>query len=335
MTFLEKGEQRQLSKRWGIVLAGGDGVRLRSFTRMICGDERPKQFCPLLNGKTLLEQTLRRAELTISRERLLVSLTAHHHRWYLSESALHPDRRIVQPTNKGTAPPIAHSLLSIAKIDENAVVAILPSDHHYTNEPLLAKALEAAFEGAEQHPDSVVLLGARPDSPEVDYGWIEAGASVSTSADLFRVTGFQEKPNIEVARQLLSRGALWNTFVLVGSVRAFLEMIEAALPELMRTLCSVASWAGAETHIEESFYRRVSPSNLSHHVLSAEPGRLLTLRLGDVGWSDLGDPARASMAARSVNGGQELSISKPAVRTEKSSGAESGSLLPLAEAASA
>src|SRR5437870_3591769 len=59
--------------RWGVILAGGDGVRLRPLTKLICGDERPKQFCPLFDGRTLLAQTLRRAELTFPREQLMVS----------------------------------------------------------------------------------------------------------------------------------------------------------------------------------------------------------------------------------------------------------------------
>lgn len=49
---------------------------------------------------------------------------------------------------------------------------------------------------------------------------------------------------------------------------------------------------------KHSLYERIPPVNFSHQVLSAEPGRLLVLRLNDVGWSDLGDPGRAFMAAR-------------------------------------
>jgi len=48
--------------RWGIILAGGDGVRLRSLTRFICGDDRPKQFCPPLGEGTLLANAWERAE---------------------------------------------------------------------------------------------------------------------------------------------------------------------------------------------------------------------------------------------------------------------------------
>ena len=56
-------------ERWGVILAGGEGVRLRPLTRMIVGDDRPKQFCPILGRETLLEQTRRRASLLIPQER--------------------------------------------------------------------------------------------------------------------------------------------------------------------------------------------------------------------------------------------------------------------------
>ena len=42
--------------RWAVVLAGGDGARLRSLTRMLAGDERPKQFCTVIGNETLLQQ---------------------------------------------------------------------------------------------------------------------------------------------------------------------------------------------------------------------------------------------------------------------------------------
>ena len=38
-------------ERWGLILAGGDGTRLRTLTRRIAGDERPKQFCRILGSE--------------------------------------------------------------------------------------------------------------------------------------------------------------------------------------------------------------------------------------------------------------------------------------------
>jgi hypothetical protein len=85
---------------------------------------------------------------------------------------------------------------------------------------------------------------------------------------------------------------------MVGHVQAFLRLIQASLPDLLGVLGSARMWMGAETHIEHSVYERVPLICFSQHVLSAETDQLVVLRLNDVGWSDLGDPRRAFMAAR-------------------------------------
>jgi mannose-1-phosphate guanylyltransferase len=41
-------------KRWAIILAGGDRNRLQDLTRFISGDDRPKQFCPIIDNDTRL-----------------------------------------------------------------------------------------------------------------------------------------------------------------------------------------------------------------------------------------------------------------------------------------
>jgi mannose-1-phosphate guanylyltransferase len=185
------GTSTRRSRRWGVLLAGGDGTRLQKLTRLICGDDRPKQFCPLFGNETLLEDTRKRAERSISREQILVPLTRSHRAFYLQEPGIRPSQRIVQPANKGTAPPILYSLLSIEQNDDEAIVAILPCDHYYSEEPAFTAALECAFDIAAQHPGSVVLLGEFPRSPEVDYGWIELGPSVGgAGGHWFHVRGF-------------------------------------------------------------------------------------------------------------------------------------------------
>lgn len=42
---------------WAVALVGGDGIRLRDLTVRIVGDNRPKQFCPIVGAESLLRQT--------------------------------------------------------------------------------------------------------------------------------------------------------------------------------------------------------------------------------------------------------------------------------------
>lgn len=288
---IEEAVRRQ--SRWALVLAGGDGSRLRHLTEFICGDRRPKQFCPLIDGHTLLTHTMRRAERNIPSGQILVALTRTHREFYLRELEGLQTRRIVQPSNKGTAPPILFSVLSIEQMDKDAIVAILPSDHHYSDEERFTSALELAFDIAGQHTQSVVLIGAQPDRPEVEYGWIELGAMVGKDChELHSVRGFREKPSLEVAQALLDRQSVWNTFVMVGKVRALLDMISEAVPNAVEALRSAQLWTGSERNIEESAYALLPAIDFSSQILSTATARLLALRVRDLGWNDLGHAGR-------------------------------------------
>ena len=285
-------------RRWGIVLAGGDGVRLRPLTRHICGDDRPKQFCPLYDGRTLLDQTRRRVQRSMPAEQILFSLNRAHEEYYLPALEDCPSQRLVQPRNRGTVAAILSSLFWIAREDPNATVAVFPSDHYYSDENVIDEAVEKAFELSHQEPDSVVLLGAKPDAPEIEYGWIEVGAPVGHAHDSFRVRGFVEKPSPPVARFLLEQGSLWNTFVLVGKVFAFLEMTCSAMPGLLKAFEHLPAFRtpSGEVRIEDSLYAHIPSADFSRQVLSVEPHRLIVQRLGPVAWNDLGDCNRAVAA---------------------------------------
>jgi mannose-1-phosphate guanylyltransferase len=278
----------------GGVVAGGDGVRLRALTRLICGDDRPKQFCQILGESTLLEQTWRRVEQAIPPEQTLFAVTRAHQDYYLRDLSNRPFQRIVQPCNKGTAPAILYSLLHIARMDREGIVAILPSDHSYSPEANFTATLESAFQIAEVQPQSVVLLGARPNAPEVEYGWIELGeAACSSNPNVLHVTRFQEKPSRQVAARLLRSGALWNTFVMVGHVRAFLDLAEEFLPHLLQVFGSEpVPPSHGEDRIADRLYDRIVPTDFSRQILSPGANRLVALPLGGVEWNDLGDPDR-------------------------------------------
>jgi mannose-1-phosphate guanylyltransferase len=283
--------------RWGVILAGGDGVRLRGLTRFVWGDDRPKQFCPLLGNDTLLQQTRRRAERSIRPDQVVYSLVQAHRDYYLQDLGDRPSQRVVQPYNRGTAPAILHTLLHISRTDPDAVVAILPCDHYYSRESVFTAALQSAFGIAEARPESIVLLGAESKAPEVEYGWIEVGAAVDRRRAVFCVRGFQEKPPLPVARRLFECGSLWNTFVMVGHAGAFFDLAMASAPGLLRSLRAAnTSSTDGETLISGWLYDRIDTADFSRQILSRGANRLVALRMDEVEWNDLGSPDRVISA---------------------------------------
>src|SRR5262245_27871376 len=76
------GGRGAVETRWAGILAGGDGTRLRTLTRQLTGDDRPKQFCRILDGVTLLDQTRRRVERSVCADKTLIVVTRAHEEYY-------------------------------------------------------------------------------------------------------------------------------------------------------------------------------------------------------------------------------------------------------------
>jgi mannose-1-phosphate guanylyltransferase len=181
-------------------------------------------------------------------------------------------------------------------MDSDAVVAFFPSDHHFSDDTVFIAHMNSAFAAASLMPGKVILLGIPPETAEVDYGWIEPGVPPDVPAvdSVFPVTRFWEKPNPVLASALMARGCLWNSFVMVGHISAFLKLFRNALPGLIKSFESDKSWMSEVSERSGlcDLYSGIPMSGFSQDVLSVQPEHLAVLFATGLGWSDLGEPGR-------------------------------------------
>ncbi len=275
---------------WAVLLAGGDGIRLRHLTRRIAGDSRPKQFCRIIGQESLFRQTRARLDPLFISHRQVFVLSRAHERYYGEDLTDTGDSQVIeQPLNRGTGCAIILALLRVLQRDHDALVAFFPCDHFYADDDSFRLTIQSAFRCVEQNPGSIILVGADAEYPEVDYGWIEPGAVVSeaTAGPLARISRFWEKPALHQAYVLLRRGCLWNTFVTLGRATTFFEMLCSQVPEAVLAI----SRAMADNTLDAA-YAPLDAVDFSRAVLAKLPHRLLVLRDRTSGWADLGSPAR-------------------------------------------
>jgi mannose-1-phosphate guanylyltransferase len=224
-------------------------------------------------------------------------LTQKHAHYYDDALSDVPcENLVVQPRNSGTAPAILYSLLRLEQINPAAIAAFFPSDHYFSNDQAFMSEVELAFAGAGRNPNSIVLLGIEPEGPDEEYGWIEPEREISMNetGNFWRVRRFWEKPSPTAARILMARGCLWNSFVMVGTVSAFLKTIRHATSELYTKFSAVRSElaTAAEKNAIETVYASVRNIDFSREVLQARPADLAVLPVRSSKWSDLGSPGR-------------------------------------------
>jgi mannose-1-phosphate guanylyltransferase len=290
---------------WAIVLAGGEGVRLRSVTRAIVGDDRPKQYVPLITGDSLLRQTLTRAAGLSPRERTVVVSQRHHAGWLAPELGAHRGLTLLlQPENRDTAAGVLLPVYWIAARDPDATVVVYPSDHFVLEGAAFVAHVAEVVAFVARQQDGIILLGARATEPDPEYGWIEQGDAVGATASgrICRVARFREKPTPQAAAICLARKWLWNTFVMVAKVSTLVSAADVLLPALHRRLTAVTPFLGTrrEAWALEQAYASLPRNNFSETILETGLPFLSVSALPPLTWSDLGAPQRLFKLLRAL-----------------------------------
>ena len=180
----------------------------------------------------------------------------------------------------------------------------VPTDHFVSDEPAFMAHIAEVATWVDRHPERIVLVGARPSGPEVEYGWIEPGEPLGAvgSGPVRTVLRFVEKPSEAEATRCLARGCVWNTFVIVAKVATLLHVARQRLPELCERLAHLRAFAGTESEAwaVRQAYALMPAVNFSRSILDACPSALAVSELPPLQWSDLGTPRRVFDVLRDV-----------------------------------
>jgi mannose-1-phosphate guanylyltransferase len=287
---------------WSIVLAGGEGERTRALVENWLGYHKPKQYCAFTGTRSLFQHTVDRADALSSPEHRVV-IAAPEHQGHLLEQLRGREggRILLQPRNLGTAPGVFLALTYVLARDPDAMVVIYPSDHFVYPESAFLNTIRNAVRSAEQYPDRPVLLGVRPSTSEVDYGWI-VPSPIEPDGSTRRVARFLEKPERHLAEDALRKGALWNTMIVASKLYALWAFGRRCLPEILSGFerFREALRSGRGDRVLEEIYRDLPSGDFSSDLLQRAPDRLEVLEMSGVWWSDWGRPERILETLRAL-----------------------------------
>jgi mannose-1-phosphate guanylyltransferase len=277
---------------WALVLAAGEGSRIRHLTTDAKGRSVPKQYASFGGDTSMLRKTLNRAERIVPRERVAVVVARQHRDFWVQDLAdLPPWNVIVQPQNRGTGTGLLLGLLHLRLRDPRCGVLVLPCDHHVTDEDALRECLVRAVEHAwaEGRP---TLVGVTPGGDGAELGWIVAGNA--TSRSVREVVGFVEKPEPSVARRLASEGALVNSMILAAGASALLGLFQDTVPRTVERLRKCLTANDDQADELAALYEALPACDFSRDILEGAAERLAVVPTRPCGWTDIGTPDRLS-----------------------------------------
>ena len=281
-----------MSPIYPVIMCGGSGTRLWPRSRK----SKPKPFLPLVGEETLFEGTVGRCgDRAVFAAPTIVTGTAHLEHVEAQLGEVDDAVIVVEPEAKNTAAAIA---LAAARLPDDAIMLVCPSDHHIADMPAFVAAAEAA--AALARDDWMVAFGITPTHPETGYGYIKRAGELPGG---YAVERFVEKPDRETAERFLNDGGFsWNGGIFAFRAGAFMDELSRhrpALADAVRRAVEEGEADGKRFHPAPAPFAEIEGESVDYAVME-ETDRAAMVPVS-MGWSDIG----GWPALRDARGGDE------------------------------
>lgn len=281
-----------------VILCGGSGARLWPLSR----SGFPKQFLVLSGISSLFQQAVERvngiscADIEIGST--LVVTNEEHRFLVLDQLRELKDMEatvLLEPTGRNTAPALTLAALQATADGQDPILVVTPADQTVSNSQTFTTSLQQAVRAAAS--GNIVILGVKPDKPEVGYGYILQSGAEGEFGE-YVVAQFAEKPNQFTAELYLANGSYsWNSGMFVLKASTWLNALKYFRPDIASSVKLAWTAKTIDKHIGAHLIRpdavafaTVPSQSIDYAVIehcpnSQFPIHMLTL---DAGWSDLG-----------------------------------------------
>ena len=210
-------------------MAGGIGNRFWPVSNPSC----PKQFSDILHlGKSFIRQTYERIHRIFDNDHIFIVTGAEYENITHEQIPELPLKNILkEPLRRNTATCITYAAVKIRKIDPEATMVVIPSDHFITNDEAYLNDLQSGIDFVGQS-GGLLTIGIEPSRAETQYGYIQI-KNQDKNERISAVKTFTEKPDMDLAIKFYESGEfLWNAGIFIWKVADILEEIKKHIYDL-------------------------------------------------------------------------------------------------------
>jgi len=269
------------SKHYIVILSGGSGNRLWPLSRY----QHPKQFIKLFKNKTLLEQTLNRANKILPSKNIFIvsNLEYKEKTLNLVGKKLPSTNLIFEPIKKNTAMAVIFAINHIKKINPQATITILPSDHYVKNILKFKKTINQSVKLANKY-NQIITIGIKPTFANSSFGYI---LPQQKNQAFSKISLFIDKPDQETAQNLFKKGALWNSSIYTFTIPDILNEFQQIQPEYIELLNTLDNSSDNSKKIKTIYDK--SPSLSLDKLFSEKSQHHLLVLSGKFTWTRISE----------------------------------------------